>query len=108
MKTKYSVGQCALGFFIQSETEQDDRRVVARESAFLPEEQARLYVRELANGDVTPLQVMKSNAGYYIGRACNEDGFPVPFSRESVEYFATRDDAEFALQTGIWTQRDNY
>lgn len=50
-----------------------------------------------------PLQVLRSNAGYYIGTA-SEDG---PCSRESAEYFRKQGDAEDALANGKWTQRDN-
>ena len=46
------------------------------------------------------LEVLKSNAGFYIGTF--DDG---PCSRESVEYFATKDQAERALAAGSWTQR---
>ena len=47
-----------------------------------------------------PLQVLESAAGHYIG-TFNEDG---PISRESVEYFPTREAAELALAEGSWTQ----
>lgn len=49
-----------------------------------------------------PLQVMKTNAGYYIGTA-GEDG---PCSRESLEYWRHQSDADDALEKGTWTQRD--
>ncbi|ECI0840223.1 hypothetical protein AU892_24070 [Salmonella enterica subsp. diarizonae] len=48
-----------------------------------------------------PLQVLRSGAGFYIGTA-NEMG---PVSRESVEYFATAELAERALEQGSWSQR---
>ena len=48
-------------------------------------------------------QVLKSNAGYYIG-TCSEDG---PCSRESLEYFRKEDEANTALKNGTWTQRTN-
>lgn len=48
-----------------------------------------------------PLEVLRSAAGFYIGTAC--DGIPV--SRESVEYFRSREAALSALATGAWTQR---
>lgn len=48
-----------------------------------------------------PLCVLRGIAGYYIGTA-NDEG---PLSRESVEYFPTRDLAERALVYGCWTQR---
>ncbi len=51
---------------------------------------------------VTDLTVLRSNAGWYIGRMCwNEDadfdfgGFEEPYTRES-EYFPTREAAEAA------------
>lgn len=48
-------------------------------------------------------KVCKSGAGYYIG-TWSEEG---PCSRESEEYFRTRKEAENALQTENWTQRDS-
>lgn len=47
-----------------------------------------------------PLQVLKSNAGFYIGTA-DEEG---PCSRESNEYWPSRDGADKALASGSWTQ----
>lgn len=49
------------------------------------------------------VQVLQSAAGFYIG-TFSEEG---PFSRESFEYFKTRDEAEAALRNNRWTQRDN-
>lgn len=49
-----------------------------------------------------PLRVLRSDAGFYIGTA-NEEG---PVSRESVEYFATAELAERALEQGSWSQRE--
>lgn len=51
-------------------------------------------------GRILPLQVLKSAAGYYIGTADDEG----PCSRESCEYFPTRDRAAQALASGAWTQ----
>lgn len=48
------------------------------------------------------LQVLKSGAGHYIGTA-DETG---PVSRESEEYWATREEADAALAAGRWTQRN--
>lgn len=49
-----------------------------------------------------PLEVLKSNAGFYIGTSdCG------PVSRESVEYWPTHELAEKALETGNWTQKPN-
>lgn len=49
-----------------------------------------------------PLEVLKSNAGWYIGTV-GEFG---PCSRESSEYFPNEADAQQALLTGEWTQKD--
>jgi hypothetical protein len=48
-----------------------------------------------------PLQVCRSEAGYYIGTVHPKDG---PYSRESEEYFPTLEAAEAALESGNWTQ----
>ncbi|MDE9535872.1 hypothetical protein [Xenorhabdus bovienii] len=48
-----------------------------------------------------PLIVLRRRAGFYIGTI--DEG--TPCSRESVEYFARREQAEFALKQGQWTQR---
>ncbi|MBX5720558.1 hypothetical protein ISD95_32140, partial [Pseudomonas aeruginosa] len=48
-----------------------------------------------------PLQVLMSNAGFYIG-TLDEEG---PASRESVEYYPSRELAQQALDNGTWTQR---
>jgi hypothetical protein len=54
-----------------------------------------------------PLQICKSQAGFYIGTMSDEaeDGFG-PCSRESHEYFATSEQAQSALEKGNWSQRD--
>lgn len=52
-----------------------------------------------------PLQVLRVNgmvSGYYIGTLHPEEG---PYSRESVELFRTREEAEKALADGNWTQK---
>ena len=43
-------------------------------------------------------QVLKSNAGYYIGRTCHDEeiGMDLPYERLS-DYFSKRADAERAL-----------
>lgn len=48
------------------------------------------------------LEVLKSNAGFYIGTA--RDGMPC--SRESLEYFSTFEQATTALTSGNWTQKE--
>lgn len=49
-----------------------------------------------------PIEVLESAAGFYIGTF--DDG---PCSRESVEYYSTRAEAEQALRESTWTQRSN-
>jgi hypothetical protein len=50
------------------------------------------------------MKVCYSAAGYYIG-TLDDNGFPI--SRESVEYFDSSQDAEWALNHGQFTQRNN-
>lgn len=53
------------------------------------------------------LQILKSNAGYYIGTIYqNPSGFEEPGSRDSVEYYKTEEAAEYAFLHETWTQRD--
>lgn len=55
----------------------------------------------------TPLQVLKSAAGYYIGTLYNNsDGYQEPGSRDS-EYFPTFAAASDALAQDEFTQRDH-
>lgn len=49
-----------------------------------------------------PLQILQSNAGFYIGTASEDLG---PVSRESDEYWPTHEDAQKALDARSWTQR---
>ncbi|TXG80204.1 MAG: hypothetical protein E6R13_08575 [Spirochaetes bacterium] len=57
-------------------------------------------------GQISELKVMKSAAGFYIGRSIMEMGFPLPYSRESQEYFPTEEEAQNALDTGEYTPRN--
>lgn len=64
-----------------------------------------MLAREYLNKRL-PLMVMKSAAGFYLGTA-DEEG---PASRESQEYWATAQEAQQALDSGLgdsmtWTQR---
>lgn len=52
-------------------------------------------------GATLPVEVLESGAGFYIGTA-DDDG---PYSRESMEYWPSREEAAKALDTGTWTQR---
>lgn len=53
----------------------------------------------------TPIAVHQSGAGYYIGVVNPRTGEPI--SRESKEYFRTREEAEYAFNNDLWTQRDH-
>lgn len=55
-------------------------------------------------GLILPVQVLRSAAGYYLG-TLNE--YDLPASRESVEYYNTQGQAERALASGNWTQRND-
>ena len=57
----------------------------------------------LESGARLALQVLHSNAGYYLG-TCTDEG---PYTRESLEYFRSKDKAEAAMTSGDWTQRDH-
>jgi hypothetical protein len=59
------------------------------------------YLAEKYCKRALPIQVCKSAAGFYIGTL--ED--KLPFSRESVEYWRTRKEAEKALHSNDWTQK---
>jgi len=58
---------------------------------------------DLAKGRY-PVQVLRNAAGYYIG---TQDEQGMPYSRESVEYYPTEEQADFALRNRTWTQRLN-
>lgn len=50
-----------------------------------------------------PLEALRSAAGWYLG---TRDSDGAPYSRESVEYWKSRDQAEAALSSSLsWTQR---
>lgn len=53
-------------------------------------------------GKRLPVQVLRSQAGYYLGTATEEG----PCSRESLEYWSSETAACNALATKEWTQRD--
>ena len=105
----YSIASSAAGFYLQRELAGTDSNIShRRESAFLTEGEARDLLVKIQTGLVSPLQVMESHAGYYLGYADLSMGFPLPYSRESVEYFETEALARNALDSGSWTQRDHY
>lgn len=58
---------------------------------------------------ISKIKVLKSAAGYYIGREYFDDemGGWFPYSRNSEEYFRSYDAAEKALKTGEYTVRFN-
>jgi len=59
-------------------------------------------IAKSALGEEFEVQVLKSNAGYYLGTQTIEG---MPASRESREYWSTHDNAQQALDSGSWTQR---
>lgn len=67
----------------------------------LPGETILLGAPDQCCGEKLDFQVLRSNAGYYIGTFCPNCG---PYSRES-DYFRTGEEAQAALQQ--W-QRGNY
>jgi hypothetical protein len=65
------------------------------------------YLARTFGGVSLPLEVLPSAAGYYLG-TLDHDG--MPYSRESEEYWKTREEAEAALNSPspqAWTQRPN-
>lgn len=55
----------------------------------------------MSKGEYTELQVLKSGAGYYIGRLWEEeDGYAEPGTRES-GYYLTHECAEQAMKDGF-------
>lgn len=62
---------------------------------------------ELKSGDYCcegemNLAVYKSAAGYYIGTWCYQCG---PYSRHSQKYWKTKEEAQKALDSGLWLAR---
>ena len=105
----YSVASSAAGFYIRHEIVGTDGNIShRRESAFLTEREAQETLAALQGGKITPLIVMRSRHGYYIGRAEVSTCYPMPYSLDSVEYFVRKEDAQQALDSGTWTQRDHY
>lgn len=47
--------------------------------------------------------VCQSGAGFYIG--CTDERTGEPVARDSVEYWATREEAQTSLDNKSWTQR---
>lgn len=60
-------------------------------------------LRALYGNTRIPLEICRSNAGYYIGRMDTEDG--TPYARDSEEYFRTFEAAEAAINEGLFTLR---
>ena len=52
--------------------------------------------------EAAEVQPLSSAAGWYLGTL---DEYGLPLSRESVEYWASEQEAMRALETGEWTQR---
>lgn len=71
-------------------------------TADLPNEGVEYGRLALANGKKLPVEVLRSNAGFYLG-TFSESG---PFTRESNEYFRKEEQAKHALANGQWTQKE--
>lgn len=54
-------------------------------------------------GAPLPLKALHSPAGYYVGRWCDNCG---PYERVSASYYATFDEAEAVLKSGLYETRD--
>ena len=55
------------------------------------------YIKEADKGNYTELQVLHSNAGYYVGTMYNNpDGYQEPGSRDS-DYFNKKEEAQAFL-----------
>lgn len=53
---------------------------------------------------ISDFKVLRSGAGYYIGRTI---GNHIPYSRDSREYWKTLEEAREALVKGTWTLRSH-
>lgn len=53
---------------------------------------------------ISDFKVLRSGAGYYIGRTI---GGHIPYSRDSREYWKTLEEAREALVKGTWTLRSH-
>ena len=61
---------------------------------------------EKRKGRIGPLEVLKSNAGYYIGRLYyGQDGEVEPYSRESASYYKTKEVAQSHLDNNTYVQK---
>lgn len=70
---------------------------------------AHFGVLAAREGAELPLGIYQSEAGFYIGtyRFDKSMGIDIPFTRESVAYWPSRELAATALRSGRWTQRNN-
>ena len=53
---------------------------------------------------ISDFKVLRSGAGYYIGRTI---GNHIPYSRDSREYWKTAEETTAALLSGKWTLRSH-
>jgi hypothetical protein len=59
-------------------------------------------IRDRQTGEVLPIKVLRSGAGYYLGTSSKNGE---PYSRESEEYWRSGKDAEKTLARGEWSAR---
>lgn len=71
-------------------------------SAAKADEAVQVGALARASGKEYPMEILQSVAGFYLGTYSYEDG---PYTRESMEYWPTREKAKKAWDEGRWTQR---
>ena len=61
----------------------------------------------LTAGEKLPLEILQSFAGFYIGTQFYDPEIEcmAPFTRESIQYWKSKEAAEEALRSGLWTQK---
>ncbi len=72
-----------------------------------PEVDRQRFPHESKSCYYSNLKVMRSPAGWYLGRTCwdKEDGFEEPYSRET-DYYETEEEAKQVLKSGGFEVRD--
>lgn len=70
-------------------------------SAVKVDETVQVGALARASGKEYPMEILRSAAGFYLG-TYSDSG---PYTRESMEYWPTREKAKKAWDEGRWTQR---
>lgn len=109
-KSAQAALDAAVEFLDQVDPRREPRSLVVQPSKGPVTAQPGATSMEMLNGLMAsrycgmnlPVQVLQSGSGFYIGTA---DDLGSPVSRESLEYFVTKEAADEALVRGAWTQR---